>query len=146
MGIDMNSCWLEGRLGANPEARVLGSGQKVVSARIAVSDDYKDRRTQDWVKRSYWISITAWSHTGDQLENFKKGERIIVHGKWTVDEAEKNGQKQYYNKLTIDLVRGSDMRRGSGSTSGGGQGGGSTQAAPRQSSGGGADFDDDIPF
>lgn len=154
MAIDINHCLIEGRLGADPEERVLGGGSKVVNARIACNDDYKNRQTQQWVKRAYWITIAAFGYAGDQLAQFRKGDRIIVTGKWTVEEFTKEGRKNYYNKLAVHDVRGSEIRRDTSNQQdqAGTAGHERNQAAaPSQATRTGpgappADFDDDIPF
>lgn len=146
MGVDINHCVLEGRLGADPEGRVLTSGTNAVRARIAVSDDYKDRFDQ-WQQRTHWITIQAYQRAADELAQFKKGDRIMVIGKWTVDEYTKDGRKQFYNKLEITQVRGSEHRRDTTHR----QQAPAAQPAHQQSrdlptGNVGNDFDDDIPF
>ena len=39
MGVDINQCIIEGRLGADPEERVMTSGSKTVRARLAMRPD-----------------------------------------------------------------------------------------------------------
>lgn len=149
MAIDINHCMIEGRLGADPESRVLGSGSKMVTARIACNDDYKNRQTGEWVKRSYWISVSTFGYAGDQLMQFTKGERIIVIGKWTVDEVagRDGGKKTYYNKLQVQEVRGSEIRRDTGNQQQRPAQESRPAATTRQGPGSApADFDDDIPF
>jgi single-strand DNA-binding protein len=149
MAIDINHCLIEGRLGRDPETRVLGSGSKVVNASIACNDDYKDR-SGEWKKRAYWITIAAFGHAGDQLEQFAKGDRIIVTGKWTVDEYTKDSKKVYYNKLAVHDVRGSEIRRDGGQQrqSEGNERPAREPATPARTgpSSAPADFDDEVPF
>lgn len=101
---NINHCVLEGRLGADPEERVFASGSKIVNARIAVSDDYKDKQGQ-WQSKTYWISIQAMGWAADQLLKGRKGQVVIAIGSWTIDEAEKNGQKNLYHKLKASEIR-----------------------------------------
>jgi len=145
MAIDINRCILEGRLGSDPEEKILTSGTKTVRARIACSDDYQDRH-QQWQQRTYWITIQAFGHAADELALFGKGERIVVFGKWTVEEFTKDGKKQFFNKLAIEHVRGSDHRRGARPQQQGQEPVKGAQARDLPSGNPGADFDDEIPF
>lgn len=159
MAIDINACWIEGRLGADPETRIMSGGTKTVSVRIAVNDDYKDRNEQ-WKKRTYWITIAAYGRVAQELELYRKGDRVIVFGKWTVEEYTKDSKKQFFNKLNIHTIRGTDRRfpeREADSTSprqertpptrgdyeGPQHGYGVGRGGPTGSD---AEFDDDIPF
>lgn len=161
----LNRCEFIGHLGADPEVRRTQSGDKVVSFRLAVSEQWKDKSTGESKERTEWVSIVIWNeHLGDVAEKYlKKGSKIFIAGsmssrKWQ----DQNGNDRYTTEIVLQKYRGelqmldskggNDENRGSYNNQ-------SSQSKPvnnqvssqqhaNQSNGGGFshDLDDEVPF
>lgn len=95
----LNIVILQGRLVADPEMKVTGSGVEVTSARIAVDRDFKDKNGE---RKADFFPITAWRGTAKFLADwFKKGQMIVVQGQLQNQEwTDKDGNK----RITTEIV------------------------------------------
>lgn len=87
-----------GHLGRDPETRNTSSGKSVTSFSVAVSNNYKDQRTGEWVdKPSTWFKCTIWGDLGEEISSrYFKGDCIRVWGKVGLEEWEdkQSGEKK----------------------------------------------------
>jgi single-strand DNA-binding protein len=78
---------LVGNLGRDPEMRYTPSGQAVTNFSVAVNDNYTNSSGEK-VDRTIWVRVSTW---GKQAENcnqyLKKGSKVLVEGRLTVDAA-----------------------------------------------------------
>lgn len=141
---------LVGRLGADPEVRVLESGTKVSSIRLATSERYKDRNGNQQ-ESTEWHNVVLWRGLADITEKYlKKGDQVYIEGriktrKWT----DKDGNDRYSTDIVANEM--TMLGGGSGSSnSGGGQQQQSSAPAKNQVNEPTAssldDIDDDLPF
>lgn len=160
MARDINQVIITGRLGADPEIRNTGAGKPVASFRVASSESW----TKDGEKKekTEWINVTVFREaTARFVEHYvKKGDKVLVRGKFSTRMYEKDGVKHYPSEVVITDFDGDVLAFGSG-----GEGGrsrpdspddyGTTKSSPssRPSSGApaggtnsGMDNDDSIPF
>ena len=81
---------LVGNVGRDPEMRYTPTGTAVTSLSVAVNDDYTNNNGEK-IKRTIWFRVSAW---GKQAENcsryLKKGSKVLVEGRLTVDAATGN--------------------------------------------------------
>lgn len=140
MANDLNQCNFIGRLGADPDARFLPSGDPVVGFRIAVGWKSKDKEGAEW------ISISAFGKLAEICaEYLRKGARVFISGRLQTDEYEKDGVKQYRTKIIADKMQMLDTKADSPARDS------VPASAPRQpaapAAGNGFEgMDDDIPF
>lgn len=94
---------LVGNVGADPELRFLPDGTPVCNLRVAnterkhINGEWQDVRTN-------WYKITIWKAQAEAAaENVTKGTRVIVVGKLTFDEYEKDGEKRTIPEVTADV-------------------------------------------
>ena len=92
-----------GALGADPEMRYLQDGTAVTSFSIGVQER-KDAPTE-------WFRCTAWKATAEFVnENLRKGNRVLVEGRFQKDEWEgQDGVKYLTFKLNVDRITPIDM-------------------------------------
>ena len=121
-----------GRLARDPELRRTQSGVPVVSFRLAVDRDFKDKNTGE--RGTDWIDVVAWRATGEFVSRyFTKGRMAVVEGRLQMrDWTDKEGNKRTSAEVVADNVYFGDSRRdGDGSgyspSYGGGQ---SSYSAP----------------
>lgn len=175
MAGSVNKVILVGNLGRDPETRRLGSGDPVVSLRIATSENWKDKSTGERKEKTEWHSVVIFNENLGRIaeQYLRKGSKVYVEGqlqtrKWQ----DQSGQEKYTTEIVLSRFRGEltllDGRAGGGGASefgeeGGGQvsrGGDFGRSGPMEKKpamaggpGGGAsrgsyasDLDDDIPF
>ena len=88
------------------------SGGPVAGFRLAATNGYADRRTQRWVERTTYISVSAWRTLGEHVSaSVHKGQPVVVVGRLRQRDYEKDGQKVTVVEIDADLV-GHDLTRG----------------------------------
>ncbi|MCZ2328156.1 single-stranded DNA-binding protein [Bartonella sp. F02] len=172
MAGSLNKVMLIGNLGADPEIRRLNSGDQVANLRIATSESWRDRNTNERKERTEWHSIVIFNENLIKVveQYLKKGSKIYIEGqlqtrKWQ----DQNGNDRYTTEVVLQKYRGElqmlDSRGGgmgeqmqSVNQSGGGYSGGNFSnggsdqrdvlgQTNTQSEGGfSRELDDDIPF
>ena len=164
MAGSVNKVILVGNLGADPEARSLGSGGEVVNLRLATTETWNDR-DGNRQERTEWHRIVIFNENlGKVAKQYaRKGSKLYIEGqlqtrKWQ----DQSGQDKYSTEVVLQRFRGElqllDRREGGaggGSSSGwgdeepafggGARGGGARTPAPAQT-GFSDDLDDDVPF
>ena len=76
-----NHVQLVGRLGANPEVKVLENGTKLAKFNLAVTETYVTK-TGDKVSDVQWHAIVAWGSLATIAERIlQKGTQVTVDGK-----------------------------------------------------------------
>ncbi len=160
MAGSVNKVILVGNLGADPEIRSLGSGDRVANLRIATSETWRDRSTGERKEKTEWHRVVIFNENLVKVaENYlRKGAKVYIEGsiqtrKWT----DQSGQEKFSTEIVLQKFRGEltmlDGRGGEGDQAGGGgnYGGGFSSAGPKTSRSGptedfSADLDDEIPF
>jgi single-strand DNA-binding protein len=164
MAGSVNKVILVGNLGADPEARSLGSGGEVVNLRLATTESWNDR-DGNRQERTEWHRVVIFNENlGKVAKQYaRKGSKLYIEGqlqtrKWQ----DQSGQDKYSTEVVLQRFRGElqllDRREGGGASTGGGSGWGDEEPAFGGGRGGGArtpapaqtgfsdDLDDDVPF
>ena len=162
MAGSVNKVILIGNLGADPEIRSLGSGDRVANLRVATSETWRDKSSGERKEKTEWHRVVVFNENIVKVcENYlKKGAKIYVEGslqnrKWT----DQSGVEKFSTEVVLQKFRGELTMldgRGEGAEQGqgGGYGGGgnfSSGSGPRQQSSApreefSHDLDDEIPF
>ncbi len=95
-----NSVKLIGRLGQDPEVKLLDKGNKVATFSLATSDSFttKDGTRQE---QTQWHSIVVWGKLAVVCEKYlKKGKEIAIDGRLTYRTWEdKNGTRHFKSEI-----------------------------------------------
>jgi len=168
MAGSVNKVILVGNLGADPEIRSLGSGDRVANLRLATSESWRDRTTGERKEKTEWHRVVIFNDNLVKVaeQYLRKGSTVYIEGaiqtrKWT----DNTGAEKYSTEIVLQKFRGELTMlggRGDGagmssggddgySSGGGGGGGGYGGGAPRSQPSGpresfSADLDDEIPF
>ena len=161
MAGSVNKVILIGNLGADPEIRSLGSGDRVANLRIATSETWRDKNSGERQEKTEWHRVVVFNENIVKVcENYlKKGSTVYIEGaiqtrKW----ADQSGVEKYSTEIVLQKFRGELTMldgRGGDAEQGGGYGGGdrgfSSGSGPRQQSSApreefSHDLDDEIPF
>ncbi|UTO28974.1 single-stranded DNA-binding protein [Bartonella harrusi] len=121
MAGSLNKVILIGNLGADPEIRRLNSGDQVANLRIATSESWRDRNTNERKERTEWHSIVIFNENLIRVveQYLKKGSKIYIEGqlqtrKWQ----DQNGNDRYTTEIVLQKYRGElqmlDGRGGAG--------------------------------
>lgn len=92
----MNLSIISGRLTKEPEVKTLSTGSTVLNYTVAVSRNDKNKTTD-------FVDCVAWGTTADNIGRyFHKGDVIIVLGKITTRDYEKDGKRYKVQELLTD--------------------------------------------
>ncbi|WP_455480282.1 single-stranded DNA-binding protein [Bartonella sp. B12(2025)] len=109
MAGSLNKVILIGNLGADPEIRRLNSGDQVANLRIATSESWRDRNTNERKERTEWHNIVIFNENLVKIveQYLKKGSKIYIEGqlqtrKWQ----DQNGNDRYTTEVVLQKYRG----------------------------------------
>jgi single-strand DNA-binding protein len=162
MARGVNKVILIGNLGADPETKSTPSGMQIANLRIATSESFKDKQTNEWQERTEWHRVALFGRLAEVAgEYLRKGSKVYIEGslrtrKWQ----DKQGNDRYSTEIIGNEMQMLDRRGAEGSMgaetrparaasqepanseSAGPSGGPSHSPSPSN----GDEFDDDIPF
>jgi single-strand DNA-binding protein len=98
-----NNIKLIGRLGQDPEIKILEKGNKVAKFSLATDDIHIDK-DGNRVTHAEWHNIVAWGNLADRCEKYlKKGKEIALDGRLTYHNWEdKNGSKHTSAEIVVN--------------------------------------------
>ncbi|WP_026501396.1 single-stranded DNA-binding protein [Bartonella vinsonii] len=105
----LNKVTLIGRLGANPESKTMNSGAEIVNFRIATSESYTDKKTNQKVEKTEWHSVIVFNpHLAKTaLQYLNKGSKVYVEGKLQTRKwKDKNGYDRYSTEIVLPHFKG----------------------------------------
>ena len=140
MAGSVNKGILIGNLGRDPEVRRFQNGGKVVNLRIATSENWRDRATDERKERTEWHSVAIFDENIAKVaeQYLKKGSTVYIEGqletrKWQ----DQSGQDKYTTEVVLRPFR-SAMTMLGGRGDGGGGGGGYDDRGGQEDFGGGS--------
>lgn len=78
----VNKLTILGNLGADPELRYFPDGTPVAKISLAVSEQWKDKKTNEQRERTDWFAVLFTHHLAKIVhDKLKKGDTILVWGK-----------------------------------------------------------------
>lgn len=97
----INKVILVGNVGLDPEVRALESGVKVARIRLATTERYTDRQTNEIKEQTEWHTITLWRGLADVVDKYvHKGSQLYVEGSLRTREwVDKDNQKRYTTEI-----------------------------------------------
>jgi single-strand DNA-binding protein len=76
-----NNVQVIGRLGANPEVKVMENGSKLARFAVAINETYTNKKG-DKVTNTQWHNVIAWGNlAGIAGTILQKGTRVTIDGK-----------------------------------------------------------------
>ena len=154
MARGVNKVILIGHLGADPETKSMPSGTSVANLRVATSESYKDKQTNEWQERTEWHNVALFGRLAEVAgEYLRKGSQVYIDGRLRTRKwQDKQGNDRYSTEIIAGEMQMLGGRGGGGGGAAGGAGGEARPArtgAPEPAASGGerdTEFDDDIPF
>src|SRR5262249_43016528 len=78
----VNRVFLAGNLGADPELRYTQGGQPVLNMRLATTESWFDKASNQRKEKTEWHNVSVWAARAEGLAKIlKKGDRLIVEGR-----------------------------------------------------------------
>ncbi len=110
--ISFNKVFLIGNLTRDPELRYTPSGIPVVSMRLAINTQFKDKSGERKTETCY-VNIVAWNRQAELCNQFlSKGRRILVEGRLQSRSwATSDGAKRSVIEVRADRIQFLDGRR-----------------------------------
>ena len=104
MAGSVNKVILVGNLGRDPEVRSFPSGGKVVSLRVATSENWRDKQTGERKERTEWHSVSIYNDNLTRIaeQYLRKGSKVYLEGqletrKWQ----DQSGQDRYTTEVAL---------------------------------------------
>lgn len=110
MAGSINKVFLLGRLGADPEVRTFQNGSKVCNLRVATTETWKDRDTQEKRESTQWHTVTIWAAGAiDFVSTYlKKGSLVHIEGKLETRKwQDQGGNDRWTTEVTVRPLNGS---------------------------------------
>ena len=105
----VNKVILIGNLAADPEARRMNSGDKIVNFRLATSESWKDKQTGERKEKTEWHKVVIFNDglAGVAEQYLRKGSKVYVEGalqtrKWQ----DQSGNDRYSTEIVLQKYRG----------------------------------------
>ena len=110
----MNQIFLRGNIGNAAEIRNLESGAKVAKFSFATNETFKDKNGEKQTVTE-WHSVIAWRGLAELIEKYTdKGSSLLIVGKVTYRQYEKDGEKKYYTEVIANKIDLLDKKLSSG--------------------------------
>lgn len=100
-----NRIQLIGRLGKDPEFRLLESGKNVANFSVATSDSYKNSAGEKIID-TQWHQIVAWGPLAEIADKYlHKGGEVALQGRLTHRSYDgPDGIKRYISEVVADEI------------------------------------------
>lgn len=102
----VNKVILIGNVGMDPEVRAMEGGVKVARVRLATTERYRDRQSNENKEHTEWHTITLWRGLAEVVDNYvRKGSQIYIEGRLRTREwTDQQGQKRYSTEILADAL------------------------------------------
>ena len=103
----VNKDILVGNVGIDPEVRITESGVKVARVRLATTERYYDRQTNEAKELTEWHTITLWRGLADVVDKYvRKGSQLYIEGRLRTREwTDKENIKRYATEIMADEMK-----------------------------------------
>jgi single stranded DNA-binding protein len=112
-----NQVHFQGRVGAEVELRHTKSSKAVANLSVAISQDYKDKETGEWVKvEPVWVDVTVWGKLAELCaKQTGKGLLIRIQGRLATQKRKRTievgaGKQQQEIEYSALYVEASEVR------------------------------------
>ncbi len=103
----VNKVILVGNLGADPETRYTSNGQAITSIRIATSESWTDKATQQKQERTEWHRVKFFGKLAEiAAEYLKKGKSVYIEGSIRTDKyTDKDGVEKFSTEVIANEMQ-----------------------------------------
>jgi single-strand DNA-binding protein len=103
----INKVILVGNVGADPEVRSLESGVKTARVRLATTERFFNRQTNESSEQTEWHAIIFWRGLAEVVDKYvRKGSQIYVEGSIHYRDWQGNdGQRHFVTEITASELK-----------------------------------------
>jgi single-strand DNA-binding protein len=103
----INKVILVGNVGADPEVRSLESGVKTARLRVATTERFFNRQTNESSEQTEWHTVIFWRGLADVVDKYvRKGSQIYVEGSIHYrDWQGSDGQRHFTTEITASELK-----------------------------------------
>jgi len=104
--MSVNKVVLVGRLGKDPEVRIMPNGESVANVTLATTESWKDKGGSKQEKTE-WHNLVFYRRTAEVVgEYLKKGSQIYIEGKLQTRKWQtKEGQDRYTTEIVVNEMQ-----------------------------------------
>lgn len=125
----LNKVQIIGRLGADPEARFLPSGDAVTNIKVATTEKWKDKQSGEMREETEWHKVSFFGRIAEvAAEYLAKGSLVFVEGSI---KTRKYQDAQGNDKYSTE-IKGSELKMLSAKPEGSGGGRDTNNSSTRQ--------------
>ncbi|MBC8427334.1 MAG: single-stranded DNA-binding protein [Proteobacteria bacterium] len=108
MAYSLNRVDIIGNCGKDPEVRSLNSGDKVANLRIATTERWNDKNSNQQKEQTEWHSIVVFGKMAEIVEKYvRKGSKLYCSGKLCTRKWEdNNGNDKYTTEVQVNSFNG----------------------------------------
>jgi single-strand DNA-binding protein len=109
MAGSVNKVIIIGNLGSDPEFRDFPSGQKIGSIRVATSETWTDKSTNEKRERTEWHTVIVFAPVavGYAETYLKRGDKVYIEGKLQTRKwQDQSGQDRYSTEIIVNNISG----------------------------------------
>jgi len=104
MASDLNQVRIDGRLVEAPKVKLLESGARVATLKIANNRYFKGKEEQDWKEKACFFEVNAWNALADSVSSMSKGQPVHVEGALGQDQWTDADGKQH-SRIVIEATK-----------------------------------------
>lgn len=103
----INKVILVGNVGADPEVRSLENGVKTARIRLATTERFYNRQTNETTEQTEWHTVIFWRGLADVVDKYvRKGSQIYVEGAIHYRDWQGNdGQRHFATDITASDLK-----------------------------------------
>ena len=103
----INKVILVGNVGADPEIRTLDSGVKTARVRLATTERFFNRQTNEASEQTEWHTVILWRGLADVVDKYvRKGSQIYVEGSIHYREWQgADNQRHFVTEITASELK-----------------------------------------
>lgn len=103
----INKVILVGNVGLDPEVRTTESGVKMARLRMATTERYTDRQTNEVKELTEWHTVILWRNLANVVDQYvKKGSQLYIEGRLRTREwTDKDNIKRYSTEIMADEMK-----------------------------------------
>jgi single-strand DNA-binding protein len=103
----VNKVIIVGNLGADPEQKYTQNNTPVTNFRIATTDRWRDRESNELKERTEWHRVVAWGRLGEICAQYlRKGKQVYIEGRLqTRSWEDQDGNKRYATEIVAQTMQ-----------------------------------------
>lgn len=101
---DVNELKVSGRLGRNPEVKIISNGRLMTTFSIA-SHHYEADELYGQREEVTWLSVVAWDEVARLVQSqLRKGDHVTLEGRLNIrlSKDKATGANRYYTQLVLE--------------------------------------------